>query len=496
MESALELVEGLLLPTEGHVIVELIDADTGRVVQREEGDNFISLQAIKVAKWWQRFMWGWFNPVEVNNAFGLRPTDMPWFPATHLAAWNDASAEAPSTEDRVNAEIVAWASRHPVGSPTGKRGVVNISESELTDAHSKWVFDWVTSQGNGTFQSVGWTRLYEPAPSPPMGRFPEEDFITFTPTGGTADSMGGVALCFDGTVWNVARNNGASAYTVCSAPAAGGALTDLFTPGTWFKAYNGMPLRGITRLGTDFILCGGNQGQGPLARLSRHTLAGPGTQTWARTEAGNTYDYRGVTVDGSSNIWTAGSDGIMRRHSNADGTITASVTPTGFTGLTGIAFDSSDGNFFITGTYGGVESLAKVNSSGTVVGFVLAYYATSQQFPASTSPYAGNYYIPQNGPAEPFVWQPSGTTVNNGAYVSRTPAKDCDSWGVGTISYRGDLALKAGEPWVAVTNSPDNGPRNASPIRGGSLGTRVLLGSPVTKTSSQNMKITYQFTFV
>lgn len=493
--------DGLILPVKGLVTVELADAHTGRVQHREQVDNFLSLQSIKVAKWWQRMMWGAFNPVETNDAAGNKPTEMPWFPAQHLAYWNDAAAESSGTEDRVAKDLVGWASRHPVGSPSGKRGVVNTSESEFKDAYSKWVFDWATSQGNGTFQSVGWTRVDETSGFP-VARYPEDDGVTFTNAGTSSSSLGN-ALWWDSTssLWNLAEYVSATTqFRIASAPAAGGTTTSIvLLPNTTWN--NNNYLTGIARLGTDIIGCG-RQASPFYPRLARHVVAG--TQTWVRNEttaALNSY-YNDCTIDGSSNIWTVSSDGFMRRHSSADGTITASVTPAaGPTALEGIAYDAADGNYWLCGTVNGVDKQAwKVDGSGNSVGPFYSLRQSALQV-TSTVPYAGVYQVPLASARDPYILEPweSNTTLRVGEYITRGPTRSAASSTAWTLStYAANLVVKSGEPWIAgrtATGTEVGGAGHASPIRGGTLGTRSKLASPVTKTNSQTLKVTYQFNF-
>jgi hypothetical protein len=506
--ATIERVDDLAVPR-GLVTVDLIDAGTGRVLRREEAENFLSLQSIRVAKWWQRMMWGAFCPVETADAYGSLPTEMPWFPAQHLGFWDDAAAESAGTEDRVAKELVGWASRHPVGSPSGKRGVVNISESAFQDASAKWVFDWATSQGNGTFQSVGWTRVDETTGFL-IPRWPEDDGVLFTNLGTTAWNTVNNPLWWDTTasLWNLTEAIGTNlGYRVMSAALGGGATTSIVDiPNThWRNENTSAPtfghLNGIARIGTDFILCGYVYSGGNQPKLTRHTVAA--AQTWTRVEPtliGTRYS--DCTIDGSANIWTAGTDGVMRRHSNADGTITASVTPVvAPTVLEGIAYDSTDGHFWVSGTVAGLaKQVWKVDSSGNTV--APAYSLRLAELTVvSTAPYAGTYYLPGAAAREPYTVQPyrNNAVTAAGSVIWRNPTrKPTSSLGPWCMGSPTTLAVHSGEPWVAGRSSTTDGLGGcswASALRGGTLGTRALLGSPITKTSSQTLKITYQFNF-
>lgn len=487
---------GLLLPTKGRVTVDLIDADSGRVVQREESDNFLSAQSLKVARWWQRMMWGMYNPIYTPDAGGNKPHEMPRFPAQHLAYWNDASTEDPTTEDRIAKDLVGWASRHPVGSPSGKRGVVNVSESSVTDAAAKWVFDWTTSQGNGTFQSVGWTRIQE-ATGFPIARVPDDDMVSFTSGGAGSPSMGS-PLYWDSSanLWYVGEyTNTGAAFRIASAPAAGGATTPVCTIPTSIAATNFLFSIG-GRIGTDFIVTALFSSTFRLARLTA-----AGALVWNATNPGgittSPYD---STVDGAGNIWTCDSAGVVRRHSNADGSITATVNPTiGPTILQGIAYDPADGNFWVLGRVAGLDfQLWKMDSSGNTIG-PLYSLDNAAQVVTSSAPYTGQYYVPGAAARDPwyFRWSTNAFGGQPGVDFSTTPTRtsvNAAGAAIGT-NWNAPIAVKDGLPWIAGRGIALAGTDRATPIRGGTLGTRSKLTSAVTKTSSQALKITYQFNF-
>lgn len=486
-----ESAGGLVLPTKGLVTVDLVDADSGRVVQREQAENFLSVQSLKVAKWWQRMMWGVYNPVYTADAAGNKPQEMPWFPAQHLAYWNDASAEDAANEDRIGKELVGWASRHPVGSPSGKRGVVNVSESVVTDAAAKWVFDWTTSQGNGTFQSVGWTRLHETTGFP-IARIPDDDMVPFTPGAAGVSSMGN-PLYWDSTanLWYLGEyTNSSGAYRIASAPAAGGATTPVVTIPTSFVSSNWLMSIG-GRIGTDFILTAYVSN---LFRVARMTAAG--VITWnANPSSLATWPYDS-TVDGSGNIWTCDSAGVVRRHSNADGSITATVSPTmGASAIYGIAYDAGDGNFWVIGTVGGVTNqMWKMDNSGNTVGPLYSLNQTAFS-PVSSSPYVGNYSVPGAGARDPYSlgWGTASSGVGGTNFAPGVTRTVTTAGIVGQNNV--PLTMKSSLPWTGGRVGSLPATDRATPIRGGTLGTRSKLTNPVVKANTQTLKITYQFNF-
>ena len=467
--------------TVGKVTVELVDVDTGRVTYRETKDNFLSMQSKEVARWWQRYQWGYLSPVETRNAAGYLPSEMPWFPADHIGYWNDATAESASTEVNVAQPLVGWASRLPVGSPSGKRGLVNISESEFTDSYAKWVFDWVTSQGNGTFQSVGWTRVHE-TNGFPLARFPEPDQVTLTGTTFTSSFVPRVSLAYASSKFYVIDSPSSSSVRVMSAATTGGSASIECTLASWTTPAH---VYGLAVSGTDFYVSGTN-GSGS-ALLRKHSSTG--TATWSKTGE-TSVTYQDVTVDGSGKVWTAGSDGVMRRHSATDGTVEATVSPTlAPTALRGIAYDSTDSNFWIGGTFAGATGVVKVDASGNTVSNPMGLNLSGFTVVA-TAPFSGSYTVPASAGRDTFLF------THNGSYGGADTAYRSPS---NTTALGNGYALAvgaAGVLYVGHTASSSAGTQKVSSLKGYTLGSRVKLSAPVTKTSAQSLKITYQLDFV
>lgn len=160
-----EIVEELVEFPQGEVTVELNDADSGKLVHRETAKNFIAAQWAITSRSVQRWAWDtWiFNQdagIDFVDNSGFQRVQ---FPNQAVACWYDATAEAPATEHTVRTNqngIVAWAGRLPVGSPTGSRGAINVSTSTRSLSGESLVYDWPNTTGNGTFRSVGYTAMY------------------------------------------------------------------------------------------------------------------------------------------------------------------------------------------------------------------------------------------------------------------------------------------------------------------------------------------------
>ena len=500
-----ENVQGLHIPVSGHVVVDLIDPDAGgagswrgKVVQREEQDNFVSQLWLERAKWEQRALWSYANPVKTNNALGFSPQEMPILPAEMIAAWNDASAENANDEIAVQKPIVAWASRWPIGSPSGKRGVVNITESEWKDTQTKWVFDWTTSQGNGTFRSVGFTRIDKSVNGgeATLLRYPEFDFIRMTPTnsGSTSYESG---LYWDGSLfYTIEYVSSPVGYRVASFSSSGGATTAVVTiPST--IAVNSQYVRGLEKSGTDWYIVGGTNSTYNAGNPTIGLMNAAGVQQWRRTETTITDVYRDVTVDGSGNPWVV-TGTTMRRLSTADGTIAATVTPAyGPTNLYGIAYDATDGNFWL---FCSATGFVKVDSSGTVVGPCWGVNYTSD---TATSPLSGTAYVNGTQNYEGYNrYYNYGSSLYSGLQEYRAGDTYPTNWTTGSVTNGissgstsgAPLAVKSGELWTA-RRSGVAGTTHATAIRGRNLGSRTRLDNAVAKTSSNALKITYTFTF-
>lgn len=499
MDLALrERVEDLWTPR-GLVKVEIRDAETGHLDYFDERENFVSVQSYNVARWFQRMMWGILNPVVANDSDGVSPKAMPYFPADHLAAWNDAAAEDSANEHRVGAPIVAWASRLPIGSPTGKRGVVNITESEFTAAHAKWVFDWATSQGNGTFRSVGWTRLHESAEAPYARLVEPGTVVSFSGmTGaGTTNRTGG-GLYWDGTNWFTVDRPNTSDHRLLSFPSTGGGSpTAVFTiPSTAFSDTSHTCVS-LCKLGTDWYFVGSTISGSRQPRIAK--LNSSGVQQWAvtATEIPASQSFNDVTTDGT-NIFAACTDGKIYRIDPANGNRTAVITPSDSpSGVIGIAYDSGSGNFWIVGGNG---KLYQVQSDGTVVvGPQMSIFTTGEGSVTTTSPYVGSYVVPGARYTDPYRiahGDPVGSTT--GRYDSDGGAPLVDTWVSGFTDLAAGkqltpITFKGTDLYVVQRSSYFI--QKTGKVDGHNLGTRVRLTSDATKSNTQTMKITYQFDF-
>ena len=524
------------LDVRGSVRVELFDDRTGRLVERQDGENFVSFGTRDVLRWWQRLTFGAFSPgTAVADGSGTLPYHMPRHTFEHLAYWTDDATEDPATEYRLHGEVVGWASRWPVGSPTGRRGVVDVGASVNGPGYSTWQFNWTTSQGNGTFQSVGWTRLVE-ANAMPIPRFPDPDaeasrvsFVHTNSIGGLGNPKGGSgtgALAWDAaeSKWVTFERQSVATpilYLQRFDDSPNGAASGAKIPISWPDAAsnNGGSMWDVAKLGDDWVCVGrnGTTGLTNNGHLRRFPAAGNTTPTWSKdiVPGSGQLNLYGVTVDGDGKIWTAGSDGVMRRHDPANGDVEVSVTPWRTPSeLRGIAWDDTAARLWISGLWDGAYGVACVDTDGTLDGPTFGFPSGAQVVTAS-APFAG-YRIPgvQTFDDWYLVRSQNSNSTTSGVNLGSPSLGSGELVGGGQAAvgngspgrYGGGLVWRDGSLYSIEGGGSGStatlqvgvngfGATGARVITGHNLGTRLRLSSPVTKTNAQNLRITYRFDF-
>jgi hypothetical protein len=162
---------------EGRLSVELRDGDTGKLQERIESTNYVTDYVTTLGKWLVRQMFtGRVNPITQNNLTAdYGGYDLPntiQSNTTYQTAnrsdnqgtfgpsgviLTDASHAVDATNDRlVRGNITAWSYVDPYSGTDTRRGQQNNAEGVADPTKSKFVFDWPTSSGNGTIQSVYW----------------------------------------------------------------------------------------------------------------------------------------------------------------------------------------------------------------------------------------------------------------------------------------------------------------------------------------------------
>lgn len=145
----------------GHVTVELID-DSGDVVHREEGHNFISIGGYEALK---RVMRGALSgkcpnasveskdcaprcgPLNIDNAF-----------FSMMILTDDTSAESPTTEQTWSGNVIGWGTASLYSGADLKGGTISTTLSRAHNNGAKFVWEFANDRANGTFRSISLVR--------------------------------------------------------------------------------------------------------------------------------------------------------------------------------------------------------------------------------------------------------------------------------------------------------------------------------------------------
>ncbi len=156
--------------------VELFDAWTGKIVERIESENFISKIMEELQRQAALFAFladsldtsytspRYNGPMDSLSKYNTI-FDVPWyfgsFPMSNIILTDYDGPEDPENEIIMRGRVIGWAGKKSTysGSDT-KRGSLNSSESFVKPGHIHLVYDWPTHAANGTFQSVYWN--YDP----------------------------------------------------------------------------------------------------------------------------------------------------------------------------------------------------------------------------------------------------------------------------------------------------------------------------------------------
>lgn len=521
------MVADLWTPTievpRGHVTVELFD-ERGRCKQKEEGENFVSAYVTQCMKQMQRFAWGQYFPGTKNDdAYGRGIWDFPPMPFNHIACWNDASAEDAANEKNViGGPIVAFASRFPQGSPDGARGIINFSEAVATGQTSlSWVWDWLTSNGNGTFQSVGWMNCYRAAASNvyPYGVYPDPFYgaVPLTVSIATATTFYRGGLWHDGTNWltlhTTGQTAGSSGYAIYSVDPTTGIGTLVATlAGTDFRyqtSTGATPVNAfdLCKIGTDFYVIGTNSGG--ICQVVKYNSSGTVQWTVAHNAGASEMPVPSggagacITTDGTD-LFVGYSNSTIYKLSASTGLVTATITvsalPTGSV-ITGISHDGT--NLRIITSLG---ILCSVNpSTGALVTTdpIVVLDDGVGDGGTATAPFSGSWTGPSGAMNQSALMVFNTTTTSSSAMDDMAQSANMGLTNVnapgdssGSFPYGGGLHFRSGKVWWMTGNTSSSAnPTRVMECTYTALGSRVKLASPVVKDSSKTMKITYTLTF-
>lgn len=156
-----ERKEHVAVATRGHVAVSILD-ERGKIRNKVEADNYINTAPYEgLARTLQRNVWtyGMSPGIITPTAQSRDPRAVPRVSGEILGCWTDNTAED-VTDVFAYGQVTSWAHRWSSGLVAmPKQGFVVPALCEISEDHAKWVFEWNSPNGNGTFQSVGWRRL-------------------------------------------------------------------------------------------------------------------------------------------------------------------------------------------------------------------------------------------------------------------------------------------------------------------------------------------------
>lgn len=570
-EVLTEILADRLTP-KGHVKVQLMN-ERGRVVDQEEQDNYIGPVWKRYALSRMRLPWtgfgynltyaGTFTGTAVPETWPFGRATAPRLPITAIGCWNDSSAEDSTNGHTLYLPssatgMVAWATRWPFGSATGARGTVNLTDSLQDEDTVRHVFDWTTSQGNGTFQSVGWFDPGGPGIQAQYAGISHRGRLisnTFTPssfiTGATGLYSGGGYYNASNGKWlfMVRRQATSGAMRVVSldftnmmqdslAGILGVSPTQTavtltnesqeFTPTSVITSTSNMAsvigIDGSSNYVFTYLSnTGGAWRWGIIPAAGANTsYAHPNGSTSGKISGvviGTTaYLSEGVGTAGTSTIYTmTTTTGASIGSFTIDANVTALCTLMGIT--TPRIHDMCTDGTSLYVIYGNSNSAApskwlcvRLNTSGVlqeIIGSLPKYMSSNPLTETASAPYSGTYVYPSSswGYMSEYLLSADGNTasstvediltgnsVSNDASVFSTGDAVTGSPSFQQISYA-DGAL-----YFVYNGATSPNGQNATQFTYGTarigynLGSRVRLASARTKLNTQTMKITYDIT--
>lgn len=521
----------------GEVTVELFD-ERGRCTQREQGPNFISKLAPYHHRSMMRRQWNAYslNKAAAYSVEGLAEHDFFCMPDSWIACWNDTSAESAATEHQVRTDgnnIIACASIWPFGTAGAIRGQVNISESTWTPGVITRVFDWTTAAGNGTFQSVGYTAMQPlfttggaaAGTTPSLLVQPSYDerrrvtdaantlFSWITGTGAGT----GYASCWcdpaNGDIYIAAASNSSATpassvriYKLTNAQVNTAGVHDgwgcyntaqtpslvltTFAPTSFFNNLSMAPVI-AGKLGADWVITYTTSTNWRWAVINGTT--GATIRSVALPVSGM---YSAGVMIGNTLYVHSGAQGVVYTYDATTGTQGTSITfPTFPPGLPASASNvfpqmTTDGTdlYLTVGTANGASPIFRMTTAG-VVTQVIGLRQINSVNEVSTTPYAS---ASRSCPPLSLIETGDSYVLGNlstNVGVGRAQTAGFNVFQMGTTGVT--LMWRNSALWISNA-PPTNGlvPFWGGPI-GWNLGSRVLLGAPITKTSAQTMKITY-----
>ena len=129
----------------GHVTIDLMD-ESGNVIERQEKGNYVHTRMLELIG--QSYMRRAFSP-----SLGGSSNDVPRRQIQYMVLTNNGASPNQKTERYVEGDLIGAGSLNNIYD-SEYLGNFNSSESIIGSRYTKLVYDFGTSTGNGTFQSI------------------------------------------------------------------------------------------------------------------------------------------------------------------------------------------------------------------------------------------------------------------------------------------------------------------------------------------------------
>ncbi len=455
----------------GNVTLELRDASSGKVQEKIQSKNFIAQAGTRHLKYVQRANF-FKNGISTLNANADLDYAQP-LSQDHLILTSSTDATDPAGEWNMFGKLIGYAGKYTYSGLDTYLGSPNVSLSEATPTYTKWVFDWSTSTGNGTIGSLGWVN----APTTYQGTASNGPRFYTSATVQDVKTLTSQAL-------RIARKSSSEYYLAQSGTPAitvtdgNFSQTSTFSVGGQFRASTSLTGIAWDSANNKLWVLGVNGSNAPIiaAYNSAGTLQNGPTTVTNRA-------YQSLTFDGT-NLWTLVSSAantltLYKIGTNGSDISNVTINLPSYTGTyTGefpyaLAYESSNSWIYIATyaiSYSGNTTYTGGNGVNTGPSGAIRAYDQS-----------GNEVMP---PVSLAVFVPS---LNNRYFMTAMVSDNRFGtyWDFEVIDKQQILMPH----WESGSNY------TVKRILFDAMGSRVLLPSPINKTNSQTLRITYQMDY-
>ncbi len=444
----------------GSVTVQLFDAKSKKVLVDYTSDNFIANFAKEYFAYLERVNFNsQMNSLSPNSNSDIAPYSSS---LTALVLSDCADSPDPDNEWMLAGNLVGYSTKANYSGADTMRGTPNGQFCETSTTSTKWVFDWPTHSANGTIKSISWMA---------------ENYQAFSNNG-------------NGRVLNLPTvlNNGSTLLKHRVAPFSNNQPISLISnnrlatgQGTTVSVFeeNNTPVTTFTT-----ISCSGLTWD----KINEKLWVISGNQIASYTQSGSIVDspisitprsYRGLTFDGTD-LWTIAS-GVVYRISLA-GVDVSSFTP-------------SFGTLGNSNTY--IGDVVWDNFRSVLIVLAIGYSSWRYGFGYATN---HDYVLCTQHYNKTGVVLSMGTCINpwNGSRNIFTLNAGTDSGYGGSASdvYR-YFDIKSPDTFAVTVYSGSLYPtgNRIMDIRADGMGSRILLPSPITKTSAHTFRVSYTLTY-